>query len=228
MKSQAKSAQGINSRRGILATGVILLLIGVILLPISQVTETRKVWVPPERVATYQGDDIPHILRVYLEGGNKYRLELDSSTHSVCGGEHPPSRLEIRDPKGNIIYKYQYQRGGEFVTRVEFQAPISGTYEIEWWGYYRDRWRPIDLIYIEKLLPPREEIYRPLEGLLWFGTLLVIVGAGICVLAVAIPARSKTPPISSSGSLRRTLHAQNPLTNMSLWCYFNDHQNIGL
>jgi hypothetical protein len=203
MESQAGSARNrIILRKGILAAGVILLVVGVILLPISQVTKTRSVWVPPERVATYQGDGIPHILRVYLEGGNKYRLCLGSSTHSVYGGEYPPSRLEIRDPTDNIIYKYQYQRSGEFVTDVKFQALISGVYEIEWWGYYRDsEWNPVDLIYIEKLSPPREETYQPLEGFLWFGILLVVVGAGICVLAVAIPPRSKTPSISSFGSL---------------------------
>jgi hypothetical protein len=173
-------------RKNILIVGVILSITGVIFLPISQVTATVMEWVPPERVVTYQGEGIPHILRVYLVGGSKYRLVLDSTTHIITMYN---ARLEIRDPRGNVIYRYRESESGGTVTSVEFLALESGTYVIEWWGYYRDEKGPIDLIYIEKILPPRERVFRPLEGLLVLGILMIIVGAGICILGALLPER---------------------------------------
>jgi hypothetical protein len=121
-------------------------------------------WVPPERVVTYQGEGIPHILRVYLVGGSKYRLVLDSTTHIITMYN---ARLEIRDPRGNVIYRYRESESGGTVTSVEFLALESGTYVIEWWGYS----------------------FRPLEGLLVLGILMIIVGAGICILGALLPER---------------------------------------
>jgi hypothetical protein len=161
-------------RKEFLVIGIVLIVVGAIFIPTSRIiSETTQVE-RYEQVVSKQGVSN---FQLYLESG-KYRIYQLIGGYRV--GTHP--KISIYDSDNNLLYDFDVEEAHWFY----FTVP-SGFYKFAIEGSYSISESSID---VDRFVTEERTVY-PIESLLPFGLLLVVLGAGVTVVGAIIPSKKK-------------------------------------
>ena len=158
-------------RKEIIAIGIVLIVVGAISILTSKIISEPTQVERYEQVVSKQGVSNFYL---YLESG-KYRI------YQLIGyrvGAHP--KIIIYDSNNNLLYEFDVEDGYQFY----FTVP-SGFYKFAIEGSYSISESSID---IDRFVM-EERIVYPLEGLLPFGFLLVVLGAIVTGVGAVIQSK---------------------------------------
>lgn len=157
-------------RKETLAIGIIILTIGVILIPISRIPETRRVYTDQTQVVADSSCPPPVI--VYLENGN-YHIAVIQGEHGIWGQD---ALVVIHDQNGDVIFQSSLLPWSSFY-QFDFVVPSSGVHNItlEDIGGFSVKVTTTKRIW-------NDTIAYPFESL--FNTGLILTIMGVSVLAV--------------------------------------------
>lgn len=169
--------------KGLLAVRVLLIVIFVVSIPLSRISETRRIYTqetrtvadtlcPPPIVAYMEAGDY-HIRTYAAFGGQSYQTRF-----SVPQGDS--SRIVIYAQDSSLVYQGLVPLQGGFQD-YDFQVPSSAVYNatvINVWDL------KVEITTTKNV--PSDVVVYPLEPVLWAGSLLAVIGALAAVFSFVI------------------------------------------
>jgi hypothetical protein len=159
-------------KKQLFITGIVLIIIGIVFIPIAILTPTKRTYTTEEfeAVLRYDRTPVPYSIEVSLQGVTKYRLSI--GRQDLTGSSSP--KVEIKNPSGNTIY---------LSTKADFYHTFytqsSGVYTIEILGYIEEGER-IDSLLLSKVTEKTEAYYVE-SPFSYVAVLLIIAGVGISI-----------------------------------------------
>ena len=160
--------------KGALAIGIAIIVMGTIFVPVSRISEVKKVYT--DQTQTVARGLCPPPILTYLETG-KYHIEI--SEQKVIIGQN--AMVVVYDQNGNVVYQSSLLESWEPI-RINYQHDFvvynSGVYNIT----LKDAWGFIVKVTTTTTVS-HDIVTYPFEWFFHIGLLLVIIGVSVVIFS---------------------------------------------
>lgn len=179
-KGASRCSETITKRRLAAVIGVIIVLVGLILMPVSKISETDRVSTPETQPVTQ--NLCPPPIVAFLESGGCHITIIEHLPNLTSG-----ARIVVLDENNSVVYQSSVFEEAPYVVRRDFNFMVNDS------GIYNMTLEDAGVFFVKvEMIATKWEnvVTYPFESLFYYG--LIIAAVGLCAVSVSFAIERRT------------------------------------